>query len=117
MIVLGLGDVMRISNNEIIGKRITRYRKRGNLTQGQLSELINISVTEISNLERGKNNLSYSTLTALCNTLDVCPCQLLSGTRRETVEQNIIDIIHELSKEEQETLYRLLITYFDNKNM
>lgn len=117
MIVLLLGDVMRISNNEIIGKRITKYRKKGNLTQGQLSELINISVTEISNLERGKNNLSYSTLTALCNTLDVCPCQLLSGTRRETVEQNIIDIIHELSKDEQENLYRLLITYFDSKNM
>ncbi|MDE6385376.1 MAG: helix-turn-helix domain-containing protein, partial [Eubacterium sp.] len=53
---------MKFSSNEIIGLRISRFRKEKNLTQQQLSEKINVSVNEISNLERGKNNLSYNTL-------------------------------------------------------
>lgn len=107
---------MRISSNEIIGGRISKFRKREGLTQNQLSEKVNLSVTEISNLECGKNNLSYNTLVNLCNVLDVCPCQLLSGAIKNNVEDNIIDLVRELSANEKEILYTLLLTYYNNKS-
>ena len=106
---------MKISNNEIIGERITKYRKREKLSQMQLSEKMDLSVTAISNLERGKNNLSYSTLIRLCDVLDICPCQLLCGARKDKVDQNIIDLIHEFSNEEQEVIHKLLLVYYDSK--
>jgi transcriptional regulator with XRE-family HTH domain len=107
---------MRISNNEIIGNRLSRFRKNEGLTQAELSERINLSVAEISNLECGKNNLSYISLVRICNELDICPCQLLSGAIKEKVEDNIIDLVRELDLKEREVLYFLLLAYFDSKN-
>lgn len=108
---------MRISNSEIIGNRLSTFRKKEGITQAELSEKINLSVTEISNLECGKNNLSYSALVNICNVLDICPCQLLSGAIKESVDDNIIDLIRELNPKEKQTLYTLLLSYFDNKNL
>lgn len=107
---------MRIDNNTIIGERIYKFRKKMGFTQQQLGELLDLSVTEISNLECGKNNMSYATLVKLCKVLDTCPCQILSGAIKDTVEENIIDLIRELSANERSTLYILLSSYVDNKN-
>lgn len=48
--------------NIIIGKNIKKYRKRCNkkLTQEQLAEAINVSVSLISNLESEKINMGIS---------------------------------------------------------
>lgn len=106
---------MKFSSNKIIGLRISRFRKEKNLTQQQLSEKINVSVNEISNLERGKNNLSYNTLLNLCRELDKCPCQILTGAIKDKVEDNIIDIIRELSEKEKESLYIMLLAYYESR--
>ncbi|MCH5321041.1 MAG: helix-turn-helix transcriptional regulator [Eubacterium sp.] len=107
---------MRIDSNEIIGNRIARFRKIKGYTQAELAEKIELSTTEISNLERGKNKLSYRALVGICKELDVCPCQLLTGAIKDTVEDNIVDLIRHLSKNEQQIVFQLLLTYTDNKN-
>lgn len=108
---------MRIDNNELIGIRISKFRKLKNFTQAYLAEQIGLSTTELSNLERGKNNLSYPTLIALCRELDVCPCQLLAGAIKDSLNENIIDLIRELTSEEQRKLYVVLTAYIDDKNL
>lgn len=117
MLLLSRGDYMRIDSNEIIGYRISTYRKLKGLTQADLAEKIDLSTTEISNLERGKNNLSYNTLVSLCKELDTCPCQLLSGAIRDTVEDNIIDLIRHLNEKEKHIVFELLLTYVNNQNL
>ena len=102
---------MRIYGNELIGLRIAKIRKLNKLTQPEFAERIDLSTTEISNLERGKNSLSFSTLVNICNEFDVCPCQILSGAIKESVDDNIIDLIRTLSKEEQQIVYKLLSAY------
>lgn len=102
---------MRIYGNELIGLRIAKIRKLNKLTQPEFAERIDLSTTEISNLERGKNSLSFSTLVNICNEFDVCPCQILSGAIKESVDDNIIDLIRTLSKEEQQIVYKLLLAY------
>lgn len=102
---------MRIYGNELIGLRIAKLRKLNRLTQAEFAEKIELSPTEISNIERGKNSLSFNTLVNICNEFDVCPCQLLSGAIKDNVDDNIVDLIRELSKEEQKIVYKLLLTY------
>ncbi len=111
------GDYMRFDGNELIGYRVSKFRKLHGFTQADLAEKIDLSPTEISNIERGKNSISFNTLVNLCRELDVCPCQLLSGAIKDTVEENIIDLVHELNQNEREVLYKLLITYVDNQNL
>lgn len=108
---------MRIDNKQIIGMRISHFRKSANMTQAQLSEKLEMSTAEISNLECGKNNLSYNTLIKLCSVLDICPCQLLSGAIKSKIDENIADLVRELSQEEQQALYVMLLAYYNNKNL
>ena len=102
---------MRIYGNELIGLRIAKIRKLNKLTQPEFAERIDLSTTEISNLERGKNSLSFTTLVNICNEFDVCPCQILFGAIKDSVDDNIIDLIRTLSKEEQQMVYKLLLAY------
>ncbi len=102
---------MRIYGNELIGLRIAKLRKLNKLTQAEFAEKIELSPTEISNIERGKNSLSFNTLVNICNEFDVCPCQILLGAIKDNVGDNIIDLIRELSKDEQKIVYKLLLAY------
>ncbi len=106
---------MRIDGNELIGLRVSRFRKLRGMTQAELAEKTELSTTEISNIERGKNSISFNTLINLCRELDVCSCELLSGAIKDTVEENIVDLIRELNTTEKDILFMLLSTYLDNK--
>lgn len=117
VLLLRGGDIMRIDTNEIIGVRIAKLRKSQGYTQAELAEIINLSPTEISNIERGKNNISFSTLLNLCNALKVDSSELLSGAIKDTIDDNIIDLIKTLDTHEKDTLYLLLHAYIDNKNI
>ena len=44
-----------------IGKRLSQARKAKKLTQEQLSELIGVSVSEISRIETGRNSTTIDT--------------------------------------------------------
>lgn len=63
------------------------------------------------------NNLPHNTLINLCRELDVCSCELLSGAIKDTVEENIVDLIRELNTQEKDILFMLLSTYLDNKTL
>ena len=54
----------------LLGRRIRELRKRKNLNQEQLSELINVDPTTISNIENGKNYPSLANLENILNVLN-----------------------------------------------
>lgn len=108
---------MRIDGNELIGLRVSKFRKLRGMTQSELAERVELSTTEISNIERGKNSISFNTLINLCRELEVCSCELLSGAIKDKVEENIVDLIRALDTQEKDILFMLLSTYLDNKNI
>lgn len=108
---------MRIDTNEIIGARVAKFRKACGFTQVDLAEEIDLSTTELSNIERGKINISFSALVNICNALNIDSSELLSGAIKDTVDDNIIDLIKLLNKKEKSTLHLLLSTYVDDKNL
>lgn len=61
-----------------IGQRIRRYRKEKGLSQEQLAEKVNISVTHMSHIETGNTKLSLPVLVDIANTLQVTADSLLT---------------------------------------
>ena len=50
-----------------LGKKIKLLRKRRNLKQDDLANVLNISRGQISNLEKGRRGLNLEQLSTLCN--------------------------------------------------
>lgn len=49
-----------------LGEKVRLLRKRRNLKQDDLSEVLNLSRSQVSNLEKGRRNLSLKQLEKLC---------------------------------------------------
>lgn len=54
-----------------VGEKIKLLRERKKLTQQELSEKTNMSRTRLSDIERGRVNMTLSTLESVANALDV----------------------------------------------
>lgn len=87
-----------------MGQRIKRARKEKSLTQEQLAEACNISVSFMGHIERGSRIPSIETLCALCRALDVSSDYLL-GLAEEAAMKPFTAAITE---EEWETGLQLL---------
>lgn len=89
--------------NYEIGARIAKYRKAKNLSQRELSKLIGVSNTRISNWEQGIHRPDVDILSDICNALDVSPSELLD--------------IHLSTDEFTEREKRLIYAYRNQKDM
>ncbi len=58
------------------GFNIKIYRQKRGLTQAQLGEMVDISEHRISEIERGKCNLTLKTVNKFSNALDLLPEKL-----------------------------------------
>lgn len=59
------------------GQRVRFFRVRKHLTQEQLAEMAEISVSFLGHIERGSRVASLDTLMQLCSALEVTPNDLL----------------------------------------
>lgn len=64
---------------EKIGKRIRKLRKQKKMTQMELAEQAEISLSFLGHIERGTRKLSVETLFAICRALD-CSADMLMDT-------------------------------------
>lgn len=55
----------------IIGSRLVSLRKVKGISQTKLAELTKLDRTYISRIERGKQNMTMTTLIFICDCLDV----------------------------------------------
>lgn len=60
-----------------IGLRIKYYRQRLRLTQAMLSEQISMDIRYISDIERGKKNITLKTLFKISKALKITPQDLV----------------------------------------
>ncbi len=67
-------------NYGIIGVRLKQARLDKKITQEKLAELIDVSVTYISRIERGSTNISLKRLSEICDILGVSEGEILTGT-------------------------------------
>ncbi len=93
-----------------IGKRIARRRKKMGLKQAQLSELVDISNTYMSSIERAVSIPSTEVLMRLAIALDTTPDEFLVGTARPQGEEwrKVAEQLRSLSPGQLELASRLL---------
>ena len=61
------------------GMKVRHYRKKKNLTQEALAEMVDMSASFLGHIERGSRVASLETMMKLCRALDVTPNELLGG--------------------------------------
>lgn len=80
-------------NYKEIGKRIKAKRKETKITQEKLSEIIDVSPSYISEIERGSSICSLSTITNIANVLNVSLDYLVLGITPQNVDAMFTDIL------------------------
>lgn len=80
-----------------VGSRIRSARKNLGLSQEQLAESCNLSVSFMGHIERGSRKMSLETLVALCEALNVSADYLLMDDMPEN-DMVLQDILFEVKK-------------------
>ena len=103
---------MNIKN--LFGRKIKEYRKKRNLTQAQLAELVNVDDKHISCIESGKNFPSADLIERLALSLEVEPKDFFeSYYLQETADlkSDLISMLDKLNHDELSLTHKYVRTF------
>ena len=94
----------------LIGKRIKKYRIKSNLTQVELAEKLNVSITFLSRIECGSTHINLRRLAQISNILGISPSEILTGCNTESkdyLKLEFSQILDKCSPKQQKLIYEL----------
>lgn len=94
-------------NYKEMGKRIKQKRKELNLTQEKLSEILEISPTYISEIERGTGISSLATITKIANVLNLDLDYLILGISNTNIDKTFSNLLERIPKKDQKLFISL----------
>ena len=103
-----------VNIKNLFGRKIKEYRKKKNLTQAQLAELVNVDDKHISCIESGKNFPSPDLIERLATSLDVEPKDLFEFyylKDAEALKSDIITMLDKLNKDELALAHKYVRTF------
>lgn len=106
---------MDLVNKSEVGARVRQLRLLNDYTQAEFAELLDISITFLSEIENGKKGLSQETLARLCSILHVTADYILFGT--EPPKTSLLELANALSISELETTVQYLNALIAMKKM
>lgn len=77
--------------------RIRNAREDAGYTREKFAELLDVSVSYLAEVERGRTNVSVKTLIKICNVLGLSADYVLFGENREA-DTLLLEKIHRLDK-------------------
>ena len=77
--------------------RIRKAREDAGYTREKFAELLDVSVSYLAEVERGRTNVSVKTLVKICNVLGLSADYVLFGENREA-DTLLLEKIHRLDK-------------------
>ena len=98
-------------NHRQIGYRIKEVREQNHLSQAQLAEITDLSVSYISPIENAKRKASLESIIRIVNALGITVDELLAGVQMNNpaAYQTDIDILMEdCSENEKRFVYELI---------
>ena len=98
-------------NHRQIGYRIKEVREQNHLSQAQLAEITDLSVSYISHIENAKRKASLESIIRIVNALGITVDELLAGVQMNNpaAYQTDIDILMEdCSENEKKFVYELI---------
>jgi transcriptional regulator with XRE-family HTH domain len=98
----------------LLGKRIQFYRKKRQLSQAALAERADISITFLSNIERGLKYPTSETLSGIVNGLGVEIFYLFQETETPTENRSLLERFKkDITQNVHETLEAVYKAYED----
>ncbi len=95
----------------LIGLRVKEVRKQSLITQAQLAEMTELSISYISHIETAQKKASLESLVRIANALGITVDELLNGNQlnNPTEYQTDIDLIMaDCSQTEKRLMYELI---------
>ena len=93
-----------------IGQKIRKYRKEKGLSQEQLAEKVNISVTHMSHIETANTKLSLPVLVDIASVLQVQTDELLFDNKPQGATALLMQIVSDCTPEQIEMIVELAKT-------
>lgn len=97
-------------NYSIIGVRLKQARLNKKITQEQLAEILDVSVTYISRIERGSTTINLKRLSEICDILEVTEGEILNGTSKTSpmyLTKEFNDLIKSCPPEKIDLVYKM----------
>ena len=97
-------------NYSIIGVRLKQARLNKKITQEQLAEKLDVSVTYISRIERGSTNINLKRLSEICDILSITEGEILNGTSKTSpiyLSKEFNDLLKNCPPEKIDLVYKM----------
>ena len=102
--------------NAEVGARIYELRKKNGFTREKLSELADISVQFLSDIEKGRKSMTISTLRKIASALTVTTDYIVNGTAANGDNDRIISILNTLSDKNKKQAEKILSAFAEAVN-
>ncbi len=99
-----------------VGARITELRKQRGYTREKLSELADVSVQFLADIEKGRKSMTVATLKRIANALLVPTDYIVNGTTGNSDNDGIISIINTLSDQNKKQAEKILTVFAEAVN-
>lgn len=109
-----------MDTNEKVGERIEKARRDRKLTREQLAEYADISVTFLSDIEKGRKSMTVKTLRNIAAALNVTTDYIVNGTEFYTentmLNQMLCALTPKQRKYAEEILFLVIKAMNNNRN-
>ncbi len=110
-------DVILMNKLNIeVGERITELRKQRGYTREKLSELADVSVQFLADIEKGRKSMTVATLKRVAAALLVPTDFIVNGTSESTDNDGIISILSTLSDKNKKKAEKILTVFAEALN-
>ncbi|MBQ7980136.1 MAG: helix-turn-helix transcriptional regulator [Oscillospiraceae bacterium] len=99
-----------------VGERITELRKQRGYTREKLSELADVSVQFLADIEKGRKSMTVATLKRVAAALLVPTDFIVNGTSESTDNDGIISILSTLSDKNKKKAEKILTVFAEALN-
>ena len=104
------------NSNLEVGKRITEKRKDRGLTREKLSELADVSVQFLADIEKGRKSMTVATLRRIAAALGVTTDYIVNGIEQFSENEHINTLLTTLSPYHKEQAEKLVALFTETVN-
>ena len=102
------------NSNQEVGKRINEKRECRGYTREKLSELADISVQFLADIEKGRKSMTVATLRRIAAALDVTTDYIVNGTEQFTENEHINTMLSALSPYHKKQAEKLVAIFSES---
>ena len=99
-----------------VGARITELRKQRGYTREKLSELADVSVQFLADIEKGRKSMTVATLKRVAAALLVPTDYIVNGTTGNSDNDGIVSILNTLSDKNKKQVEKILTVFAEAVN-